>query len=65
MIKLHLGYRTKNFGEDWIHIDGSNEENGGDKRKGGDFSHIKYYDITKLPFKDNSVLISLNVECDK
>ena len=37
MIKLHLGCGTKNFGKEWIHIDGSNEENGGDKRKGGDY----------------------------
>ena len=60
MIKLHLGCGTKNFGEDWIHIDGSNEENGGDLKKGGDFSHIKYNDITKLPFQDNSVDIIYN-----
>jgi len=60
MIKLHLGCGTKNFGKDWIHIDGSNVKNGGDKRKGGDFSHIKYNDITKLPFQDNSVDIIYN-----
>ena len=43
-----------------LYIDGSNEKNGGDKRKGGNFSHIKYNDITKLPFQDNSVDIIYN-----
>lgn len=42
-MKLHLGCGKKNFGEDWIHIDGSN------------YSHIKYNDITVLPFENNSI----------
>jgi len=33
----------RNFGEDWIHIDG------------GDYDHLKYDNITKLEFKDNTV----------
>lgn len=43
MIKLHLGCGWRNFGEDWIHIDG------------GEYPHVKYHDITKLPFDNNSV----------
>lgn len=43
MIKLHLGCGWRNFGEDWIHIDG------------GKYPHVKYHDITKLPFDNNSV----------
>lgn len=54
-MKLHLGCGKRNFGNDWIHIDGSGGENGGDNRKNGDFSHIKYHNITKLPFENNTV----------
>lgn len=55
-MKLHLGCGRRNFGKDWIHIDGSSTENKGDRRSGpGDFSHIKYHDITKLSFSDNTV----------
>ena len=43
MIKLHLGCGKRNFGLDWVHIDG------------GDFSHLHSHDITKLPFENNSV----------
>lgn len=43
MIKLHLGCGWRNFGLDWIHIDG------------GDYEHLNYKDITRLPFEDNSV----------
>lgn len=43
MIKLHLGCGKRNFGPDWIHVDG------------GNFSHLHSHDITKLPFDDNSV----------
>lgn len=43
MIKLHLGCGKRNFGPDWVHIDG------------GDFSHLHSHDITKLPFENNSV----------
>ncbi len=42
-IKLHLACGIRNFGEEWIHIDG------------GDFSHLHSKDITKLPFKGNEV----------
>ena len=43
MIKLNLGCGWRNFGEDWIHIDG------------GNYSHVSSHDITKLPYNDNSV----------
>jgi predicted SAM-dependent methyltransferase len=43
MIKLHLGCGWRNFGKDWIHIDG------------GDYEHLDYNDITTLPFSNNSV----------
>ena len=42
-IKLHLGCGKRDFGSDWIHIDG------------GDFPHLKYHNVTQLPFKDNTV----------
>ena len=42
-MKLHLGCGKRNFGPDWIHIDGAN------------FPHIVSNDITKLVYKDNSV----------
>jgi len=44
MIKLHLGCGKRDFGPDWINIDGA------------DFPHIKYHNVTVLyPFEDNSV----------
>ncbi len=43
MIKLNLGCGWRNFGEDWIHIDG------------GDYNHLDHSNITKLEFKNNSV----------
>jgi len=44
MIKLHLGCGWRDFGEEWIHIDG------------GGYKHLKYHSITDLSqFKDNSV----------
>lgn len=42
-MKLHLGCGKRNFGPDWIHIDG------------GDFPHLHSNDITKLNFDDNTV----------
>jgi predicted SAM-dependent methyltransferase len=42
-MKLHLGCGKRDFGPDWISIDG------------GDFPHLHSHDITKLPFEDNSV----------
>ena len=50
MIKLHLGCGSKDFGKEWVHIDGSH------------YPHIKYHNITKLngqfrraSFEDDSV----------
>ncbi len=43
MIKLHLGCGSKNFGNEWTHIDGA------------DYEHLDGEDITKLKFKDRSV----------
>jgi len=43
MLKLNLGCGWRNFGDDWIHIDG------------GNYPHVKGHDITKLDFEDNSV----------
>lgn len=42
-IKLHLGCGWRDFGEDWIHIDG------------GEYPHLHSHDITKLPFQNESV----------
>ena len=43
MIKINMGCGWRNFGPDWIHIDG------------GNYSHLDYKSITKLELKDNSV----------
>jgi len=43
MIKLHLGCGKRDFGSEWIHVDG------------GDFPHLHSHDITKLDFESNSV----------
>ena len=42
-MKINIGCGWRNFGEDWIHIDG------------GDYDHLDYKNITKLEFEDNSV----------
>ena len=42
-IKLNIGCGKKNFGEDWIHIDGS------------DYPHIQYKNIFKLEFENSTV----------
>lgn len=42
-MKLHLGCGKRDFGPDWIHIDGA------------DFPHIVGNDITKLPYEENTV----------
>jgi predicted SAM-dependent methyltransferase len=42
-LKLHIGCGWRNFGLDWIHIDG------------GDYDHISSKDIINLPFSDNSI----------
>lgn len=43
MIKLNLGCGSRNFGKDWIHIDG------------GNYSHLDSTDIINLPFENNTV----------
>ena len=43
MKKLHLGCGWRNFGPDWIHIDG------------GNYEHLDFGDITKLIYQDNTV----------
>ena len=46
MIKLHLGCGKRDFGEDWIHVDGTHE-----------YPHIKYHDIIHLPYYNEVDLI--------
>ena len=43
MIKLNIGCGWRNFGDEWIHIDG------------GDYPHVRHHDVTKLPYEDDSV----------
>lgn len=43
MLKINLGCGWRNFGEDWVHIDG------------GDYDHLESKDICNLPYEDNSV----------
>ena len=43
MIKINMGCGRRNFGSEWVHIDG------------GDYSHLDYYDIQNLKFEDNAV----------
>mgnify|MGYP003650738414 CR=1 FL=1 len=43
MKKINLGCGWRNFGKDWIHIDG------------GDYPHLDSKDIFNLPYKDNTV----------
>lgn len=43
MIKLNLGCGWRDFGADWIHIDG------------GNYPHLHSADIINLPFEDESV----------
>lgn len=42
-MKLNIGCGKRNFGKDWIHIDGSRYE------------HIHSHDIINLPFGEDSV----------
>ena len=42
-MKLHLGCGWRDFGDDWVHVDG------------GDYDHLDHNDITKLPIDDESV----------
>lgn len=43
MIKLNIGCGKRNFGEDWIHIDGSN------------YGHIDSHNIVDLPYEENTI----------
>ena len=43
MVKINMGCGWRNFGSDWVHIDG------------GDYDHIDYKSLTALEFEDNSV----------
>lgn len=43
MLKINLGCGKRDFGSDWIHIDG------------GDFPHLYSKDIVDLPFEDDSI----------
>jgi len=44
MIKINIGCGWRNFGDDWVHIDG------------GNYEHLDYHNITDLnQFEDNSV----------
>ena len=42
-MKLNIGCGKRNFGKEWIHIDGS------------DYEHIHSHNIVDVPFEDNSV----------
>ena len=41
-MKIALGCGKRNYGNDWLHIDG------------GLFPHVHYYDVVNLPCEDNS-----------
>ena len=43
MIKINMGSGWRNFGKEWIHIDG------------GNYPHLDSRDIFNLPYKNNSV----------
>jgi predicted SAM-dependent methyltransferase len=43
MLKLNLGCGWRDFGLDWVHIDG------------GDYPHLNSKDIVNLPYEDSSV----------
>ena len=42
-MKINMGCGWRNFGDDWYHIDG------------GDYKHLDFHNIKKLPQKDNTV----------
>jgi predicted SAM-dependent methyltransferase len=42
-IKLNIGCGKRNFGSNWIHIDGSN------------YDHISSHDIVNLPYDNNTI----------
>lgn len=43
MIKLHLGCGWRDFGPEWIHIDG------------GNYNHLDSHNVCDLPYEDKSV----------
>jgi predicted SAM-dependent methyltransferase len=43
MIKINMGCGWRNFGTDWVHIDG------------GEYEHLDAHDITKLSYDNDSV----------
>ena len=43
MIKINMGCGWRDFGEDWVHIDG------------GDYPHLDSKNIFNLPYEDNTV----------
>lgn len=43
--KLHIGCGKRDFGPEWIHIDG------------GKFPHVNHNNVTKLPFKDKTISV--------
>jgi predicted SAM-dependent methyltransferase len=40
-MKLHIGCGKRDFGGEWVHIDGAH------------YDHVSYHNIRDLPFKDN------------
>ena len=49
MIKINLGCGKRNFGKDWIHIDGNN------------FKHIDYNNIINFPYKNVDLIYASHV----
>ena len=43
--KLHIGCGKRDFGNEWIHIDG------------GKYPHVTHNNVTKLPFKDQTISV--------
>ena len=43
--KLHIGCGKRDFGPEWIHIDG------------GKYPHVSHNNVTKLPFKNQSISV--------
>ena len=43
--KLHIGCGKRDFGPEWIHIDG------------GKYPHVSHNKVTKLPFKNQSISV--------
>jgi predicted SAM-dependent methyltransferase len=49
MIKINLGCGKRNFGKDWIHIDGNS------------YKHIDYADIINFPYKNVDLIYASHV----